>query len=303
MITRNSSPDIPFDRSINPYRGCEHGCIYCYARPSHAWLGLSPGQDFETRLVMKPDAARLLRRELAGKGYRPRVIALGTNTDPYQPIERKHRITREILEVLRDCRHPVGIVTKSSLVLRDRDILGDMAADNLVRVYVSVTTLDRELARRMEPRAPTPARRLGTIAALAAADIPVGAMFAPVIPGLNDHEMEAILAAAHAAGAASAGHVLLRLPLEVAALFREWLEAHYPDRAVRVMKLVRDCRGGRDNDSGWGRRMTGSGPFAEMIARRFALARRRLGLDRRGAPLDTAKFIRPVPAGGQFRLL
>ena len=293
IIARNASPDLPFDRSINPYRGCEHGCIYCFARPTHAWLGLSPGQDFETRLLMKPDAARLLRREFSRPGYRPRVIALGTNTDPYQPIERRYRVTRQVLEVLHECRHPCGIVTKSGLIQRDVDILAPMARMNLVRVWISVTTLDRSLARRMEPRAPTPARRLRAIEDLGKAGVPTGVMFAPVIPGLNDHEMERVLEAARDAGAASAGHVLLRLPLEIAELFREWLDANYPDRAKRVMSLVRSCRGGRDNDSQWGTRMTGTGPLADLISKRFAMARRRCGLDRRSLHLDTSKFTRP----------
>ncbi len=293
IIARNASPDLPFDRSVNPYRGCEHGCIYCFARPSHAWLGLSPGLDFETKLVMKPDAALLLRRAFDRPDYRPAVIALGSNTDPYQPIERHHGITRQVLEVLEEYRHPCGIVTKSALIERDADILASMAGRGLVRVWLSVTTLDRGLARRMEPRAPTPARRLKAIAGLAAAGIPTGVMVAPVIPGLNDHEMESILQAARQAGATSASHTLLRLPLEIAGLFREWLDAACPDRAERVMSLVRQCRGGRDYDSEWGRRMTGTGPVAELIGRRFAVARRRLGLDRRSLPLDTSKFARP----------
>ncbi len=303
VIARNTSPDLSFDRSINPYRGCEHGCVYCYARPSHAWLGLSPGQDFESKLTMKPDAAALLRRELARPGYRPRVIALGTNTDPYQPIERRHRVTRQILEVLSECRHPVGVVTKSGLIARDADILGPMAAGRLARAFVSVTTLDRGLARRMEPRAPTPARRLEAIGALSAAGVPVGVMFAPVVPGLNDGEMEAVLEAAREAGATTAGYTLLRLPHEIKDLFREWLEAHEPDRAARVMALVRDCRGGRDYDPEWGGRMKGSGPFADMIARRFALARRRHGLDNRGPELDSTRFVKPAADPGQFALL
>ena len=302
-IVRNDSPDISFDRSINPYRGCEHGCVYCYARPSHAWLGLSPGQDFESKLLAKTDADVLLRRELARPGYRPRVIALGSNTDPYQPIERRLGVTRRILEVLSECRHPVSIVTKSGLIARDVDILGSMAAERLASAFVSVTTLDRRLARRMEPRAPTPARRLETIAALSAAGVPVGAMFAPVVPGLNDAEMEAVLKAAREAGATTAGYTLLRLPLEIKDLFREWLEAHEPNRAARVMALVRDCRGGRDYDPEWGRRMKGAGPFADTIARRFALARRRLGFDAASPALDTARFVKPAADPGQLSLL
>ncbi|MGY8996776.1 MAG: PA0069 family radical SAM protein [Alphaproteobacteria bacterium] len=303
VIARNSSPDIPFDRSINPYRGCEHGCVYCFARPTHAWLGLSPGQDFESKLLMKPDAAVLLRQELASPGYRPRVIALGTNTDPYQPIERTHGITRQILEVLSDCRHPVGIVTKSALIERDADILGPMAQQRLARAYISITTLDRDLARRMEPRAPTPAKRLKAIEALSRAGIPVGVMFAPIIPGLNDHEMEDVLQAASDAGARTGSYVLLRLPLEIKDLFIEWLQAHYPDRAERVMTLVRDCRGGRAYDSQWGKRMKGSGPFADMVARRFAMACRRSGLDKRSWEMDTTLFRKPAADADQLALL
>ena len=303
VIARNSSPDIPFDRSINPYRGCEHGCIYCFARPTHAWLGMSPGQDFETRLLMKPDAALLLRQELARPGYKPRVIALGTNTDPYQPIERHYGITRQILEVLDETSHPVGIVTKGALIARDVDILERMAGRKLARAYLSITTLDAGLARTMEPRAATPARRLKAIEALARAGVPVGVMFAPIIPGLNDAEMENVLAAARDAGAQTAGYVLLRLPLEIKDLFQEWLEAAVPDRARRVMALVRDCRGGRDYDSEWGTRMKGSGPFADMVARRFALACRRYGLDRRSWELDCTQFVKPAADSDQMTLL
>ena len=303
VIARNSSPDIPFDRSINPYRGCEHGCIYCFARPTHAWLGMSPGQDFETKLLMKLDAALLLRQELARPGYRPRVIALGTNTDPYQPIEKQYGITRQILEVLDETSHPVGIVTKSSLIARDADILGRMAERRLARAYISITTLDGKLARSMEPRAPTPANRLRAVEALSKAGVPVGVMFAPIIPGLNDAEMESVLAAARDAGAQTAGYVLLRLPLEIKDLFREWLEAAAPDRASRVMALVRDCRGGRDYDSEWGTRLKGTGPFADMVARRFALACRRYGLDRRSWELDTTQFRKPAADTDQMTLL
>jgi len=303
ILSFNSSPDIPFDRSINAYRGCEHGCIYCFARPTHAWLGLSPGQDFETKLLMKPDAALLLRQELARPGYRPRVIALGTNTDPYQPIERSYGITRQILEVLHECRHPLGIVTKSNLIARNADILGPMAERRLARAYISVTTLDRDLARRMEPRAPTPARRLKAIEALACAGVPVGVMFAPIVPGLNDNEMETVLEAVRDAGATAAGYVLLRLPLEIKDLFREWLEAHYPDRAGRVMALVRDCRGGRDYDPEWGKRLKGTGPFADMVARRFAIACRKYGLDKRSWELDSTQFIKPAADSDQLALL
>ena len=303
VIARNSSPDIPFDRSINPYRGCEHGCIYCFARPTHAWLGMSPGQDFETRLLMKPDAALLLRQELARPGYKPRVIALGTNTDPYQPIERHYGITRQILEVLDETSHPVGIVTKGALIGRDVDILGRMAQRRLARTYISITTLDGKLARSMEPRAASPAKRLKAVEALARAGVPVGVMFAPIIPGLNDAEMESVLAAARDAGAQTAGYVLLRLPLEIKALFQEWLEAAVPDRARRIMTLVRDCRGGRDYDSEWGTRLKGSGPFADMVARRFALACRRYGLDRRSWELDCTQFVKPSADSDQMTLL
>jgi DNA repair photolyase len=295
IIARNTSPDIPFDRSINPYRGCEHGCIYCFARPTHAFLGLSPGLDFESRLIVKPDAPALLRRELAKPGYSCRPIAMGTNTDPYQPIERDHEITRGILEVLSDCGHPVSIVTKSALVLRDLDILADMAARNLVKVFLSVTTLDKGLARRMEPRAAAPGRRLDAIRGLTEAGVPTGVMAAPMIPALNDHELDAILEAAHAAGAGGAGYILLRLPLEIKELFEDWLRTHYPDRAARVLGLVRQTRGGALYKDKWGERMSGTGPYADLLARRFATACRRLGLDRNDRRLDTDRF-RPPPA-------
>jgi DNA repair photolyase len=305
IIARNDSPDILFEQSINPYRGCEHGCIYCFARPTHAYLGLSPGLDFETKLLMKPDAARLLDAELRRPGYTPKVIALGTNTDPYQPIEREHRITRSILEVLRDFNHPVGIVTKSALVQRDIDILAPMAAKRLAHVFVSVTTLDRELARKMEPRAAMPPRRLETIRALSQAGIPTGVMAAPMIPALNDHELERILEAAAEAGATSAGYILLRLPLEIKDLFAEWLEAHAPGRARHVLELVRDMRGGALYDSAWGRRMKGEGPYAELLKRRFELARKRLGLDRNAErwEFDLTLFRPPPKAGDQLELL
>ena len=303
IITRNQSPDISFDRSINPYRGCEHGCIYCYARPSHAWLGMSPGADFESRLFAKPNAAALLAKELAAPGYVPQTIAMGTNTDPYQPIEKKLRITRAILEVLRDFRHPVGIVTKSALVLRDADILGEMAEMGLARVALSVTTLERKLARAMEPRAATPARRLETIKALSGAGIPASVMFAPVIPALNDDELESVLAAAKDAGARSAGYVLLRLPLEIKDLFREWLETNRPDSARHVMSLIRQMRGGKDYDAQWHTRMRGTGPYAQMIARRFAMAVKRLEMNGPGKPLRTDLFRRPPRPGDQLALL
>ncbi len=295
IITRNDSPDIGFDRSINPYRGCEHGCVYCFARPTHAWLGLSPGLDFETKLFAKPDAAALLTAELARPGYRCRPIAMGTNTDPYQPIEREHRITRAILEVLAAHDHPVSIVTKSALIVRDLDILAPMAERGLVSAAVSVTTLDRGLARRLEPRAASPARRLETIAALAGAGIPTAVMTAPVIPALNDHEIEAILEAAAAAGAVAAGWILLRLPLEIKDLFRDWLATHAPMKAERVLNLIRDARGGRLNDPEFGSRMSGSGPYAQLIARRFTLACERLGLNTGTPKLDLSRFRPPPP--------
>ena len=302
IITRNDSPDVPFDQSINPYRGCEHGCVYCFARPTHAYLGLSPGLDFETRIFSKPEAPRILREELRRPGYRCQVIALGANTDPYQPAERDLRITRTILEVLAEHRHPVAIVTKSDLVVRDLDLLGPMAASRLACVLVSITTLDRALARRMEPRAPTPERRLAAIRSLNTAGVPAGVLTSPMIPGLNDAELERILETAAAAGARSAGYVLLRLPLEIKDLFREWLEAHYPLKAGRVLSLVRDTRAGRLYDSAFGTRMRGTGPQAYLLRRRFEIACRRLGLLREPLPLDTSLFRVPPRAGDQIRL-
>jgi DNA repair photolyase len=302
IIARNASPDVPFDRSINPYRGCEHGCVYCFARPTHAYLGLSPGLDFETRLFFKPDAARLLEAELRRPSYRCDVIAMGTNTDPYQPVERDKRITRQILKVLAAFDHPVGIVTKSALVLRDLDILAPMAARGLAQVCVSVTTLDRDLARRLEPRAATPPRRIETIRALAAAGIPTGVMASPMIPGLNDHELETILGQASAAGAATASYILIRLPLEIADLFSEWLETHAPDRAKRVLGLIRETRGGKTYRSGFGQRMRGTGTYAELLARRFELAVNRLGFNQRRLELDTSRFTRPPITGDQLEL-
>jgi DNA repair photolyase len=302
IIAHNASPDISFDQSINPYRGCEHGCIYCFARPSHAWLGMSPGADFESRILVKPDAAALLAKELSAPGYVPRVIAMGTNTDPYQPLERTMRITRQILEVLRDFRHPVAIVTKSPLIMRDLDILSEMAAEGLAKAALSITTLDRRLARAMEPRAGTPARRLQAIAALAEAGVPAGVMFAPAIPALNDAEMEAVLTAARDAGARSAGYVLLRLPLEIKDLFREWLEANEPGRARHVMALIRQMRGGKDYDSQWTARMKGTGPYAELMARRFHMAVKRLGLNQPASSLARDKFRRPPRTGDQLAL-
>src|SRR3954462_10187955 len=280
VITRNDSPDIGFDRSINPYRGCEHGCVYCFARPTHAYLGLSPGLDFESKLFAKPNAAELLERELSAQNYTPRTIAIGTNTDPYQPIERQYQIMRRILEVLDRFGHPVGIVTKSALVLRDLDILSRMAERNLAKVALSVTTLDPKLARVMEPRAATPARRLEALRQLSAAGVPTSVMVAPIIPAINDAEIERILDAAAALGGKGAGYVLLRLPLEVRDLFREWLIANFPDRYRHVFKLVRDMRGGKDYDSGWDKRMTGTGPVAWMIGRRFEAACEKLGLNK-----------------------
>ena len=303
IVTRNSSPDIGFDRSINPYRGCEHGCAYCYARPTHAYMGLSPGLDFESRLFAKPDAARLLERELAAPGYQVRPIALGTNTDPYQPIERRWAITRSVLEVLERTGHPVTIVTKSNLVLRDLDILERMAARGLARVAMSVTTLDRRLARSMEPRAATPEKRLAAIAGLAAAGVPVGVLVAPVIPALNDPEIEKILEAARAAGAEEAGYVLLRLPLEVSEIFKGWLLDHHPDRYRHVLSILRSMRDGKDYDASWGRRMKGGGPYAATLRRRFELALKRLGLHRaRRDALDCDRFVAPAGGGVQLSL-
>jgi DNA repair photolyase len=293
ILSRNDSPDIPFDRSINPYKGCEHGCIYCFARPTHAYLGLSPGLDFESKLVAKPGAAAALRAELARPSYRCDVIALGANTDPYQPIERQWRVTRAVLEVLREARHPVSVVTKSSLVLRDIDILSEMAAHDLASVFISITTMDRTLARRMEPRAATPERRLDTVRALSAAGVPVGVLVSPVIPALNDADMERVLAASAEAGARAAHYILVRLPLEIAGLFSEWLDTHYPDRAERVRNLIRDTRGGKLYDARFGVRMRGEGPYAEQIARRFQVTAQRLGLHRGMPALDCSQFQRP----------
>ena len=302
VITRNSSPDVPFDRSLNPYRGCEHGCIYCFARPSHAWLGLSPGLDFETRLIARPGAAAQLERELARKSYRPKVLAIGTNTDPYQPIERDRRIMRAVLEALCAHRHPVGIVTKGALIERDLDILAEMAARGLAQVGISVTTLDPELCRTMEPRAPAPARRLETIRALSAAGVPVRIMVAPVIPALTDPELEAILAAGAEAGAQAASWIMLRLPHEVAGLFRDWLAEHHSGRAARVMARVREMHGGKDYSADWGRRMRGQGHYARLIAARFDLAVKRLGLAKQLPELRTDLFQVPPKPGDQLEL-
>jgi len=302
IITRNQSPDISFDRSINPYRGCEHGCVYCFARPTHSYLGLSPGLDFESKLTVKPNAAELLEKELAHPGYEVRTMALGTNTDPYQPIERDYRITRGVLEVLSRTKHPVGIVTKSALVARDLDLLAPMAAEGLARVAISITTLDPELARLMEPRAPTPARRLATVRKLTEAGVPVTVMVAPVIPALNDEEIERVLDAAHTAGATAAGYVLLRLPYEIKDLFQEWLAEHRPDRASHVMSLVRSTRGGKAYQAEWGKRMIGDGVYAWTIGRRFELATKRLGLNVDRSPLRTDLFTPPARPGEQLAL-
>ncbi len=302
IITRNDSPDIGFDRSINPYRGCEHGCVYCFARPTHAYLGLSPGLDFETKLFVKPEAPELLERELSAPNYQPRTIAIGTNTDPYQPIDRRYQIMRRILEVLERAGHPVGIVTKSALVLRDIDILSRMAERNLAKVALSVTTLDAKLARTMEPRAATPSRRLETLRQLSAAGIPTAVLVAPIIPALHDSEIERILDAAAAAGVQGAGYVILRLPLEVRDLFREWLMANFPDRYRHVFKLIREMRGGKDYDSTWGLRQTGSGPYAWMIGRRFEIACEKLGLNARETQLTTEHFRPPRPSAVQLDL-
>ena len=302
IITKNDLPDISFDRSINPYRGCEHGCVYCFARPTHAYQGLSPGIDFETKLFAKPNAPELLEKELAKPGYKAAVIAMGTNTDPYQPIERKFRITRGILEVLSRTNHPVGIVTKSHLITRDIDILAPMADRALAKAAVSITTLDPRLARRMEPRAPTPKKRLDTIRQLAEAGIPVAVMVAPIIPAITDHEIEDILQAAYAAGARSAGYVLLRLPHEIKDLMHGWLGEHYPDKLKHVFSLLEDARGGKAYDSRWGKRMTGVGPYAWMIGRRFETAADRLGFNKQRRPLRTDLFSPPKPHAAQLAL-
>jgi DNA repair photolyase len=300
IISRNDSPDIPFTQSVNPYHGCEHGCIYCFARPSHAYHDLSPGIDFETKLFAKENAPELLRAELARPGYRCEGITLGINTDGWQPIEREQRITRRCLEVLHECDHPVSIVTKSALIERDLDLLGPMAAKNLAEVYLTITTLDREIARRLEPRAPAPQRRLATIAALADAGVPVGVMVAPVIPQLTDKDLESILEAAAAHGAKRAGYVLLRLPHEVSPLFRDWLDAHYPLRAAHIMSIVQQMRGGKDYQSAWGTRLRGTGEFADLVSKRFKLACRRLGLNGAHESLDTTRFRPPSAQGDLF---
>lgn len=301
IITRNASPDVPFDRSINAYRGCEHGCIYCFARPSHAYHNLSPGLDFETKLFAKPTAPALLRAELAKRSYQPATIAMGTNTDPYQPIEDTHRITRALLEVLLEHNHPVSIVTKSDRVTRDLDLLAPLAARGLTHVGLSITTLDPALARRLEPRAATPKRRLAAVRALSDAGVPVAVLIAPIIPAINDHEIEALFEAAAQAGALGVYAILVRLPHEVAPLFKDWLATHYPDRAAHVMSLIRSIRDGRDNDPAFGSRMRGSGPYADLIHTRMAAARRRSKIEGRLPPLVTHRF--RVPGPEQLALL
>ncbi len=306
VIARNASPDIPFDRSINPYRGCEHGCIYCYARPSHNWLGLSSGLDFETRLFVKAEAPALLEAELRRPAYRKeplRPIAMGTNTDPYQPVERRLRVTRGILGVLRDCNHPLTITTKSAMIVRDLDILGPMARKGLFAAAISLSTLDRDLARRMEPRATPPFGRLEAISALARAGVPVTVMVAPMIPALNDHELDLVLTAARDAGATAAGITLLRLPFDVKDLFADWLTAHYPRRAAHVLSLLRQSRGGQLDEARFGKRMHGEGPVADMLTQRFEAACRRLGLNRKGLALRTDLFRPPPRPGEQLRLM
>ena len=307
IISKNDSPDVPFTHSINPYRGCEHGCIYCYARPSHSYLELSPGLDFETKLFAKTNAVELLRKELSARGYAPSPIALGANTDCYQPAERTYRLTRGILEVLAECNHPVTMVTKSALVERDLDLLAPMAKKNLVKVFVSIGSLDRSLARRLEPRAASPQRRVDTLRALSSAGVPCGVMVAPIVPALSDKSIEEVLEAAASAGAQSAAYIVMRLPHELKDLFRDWLAAHYPLRAEHVMSVVNQLRGGRDNDPRFGERMTGTGLFADLLGQRFAIACRRLGLDgrdqggRQPPHLDTTQF-RPPSAAGQLSL-
>ena len=302
VITRNTSPDLSFDRSVNPYRGCEHGCIYCFARPSHAYLGYSPGLDFETKLIARPDAPQVLARELRAKSYRPRPIAIGTNTDPYQPIEKQRAIMREVLQVLSDFNHPVAVVTKGTLIARDIDLLAPMAAKGLVRVGISVTTLDPKTARAMEPRVPGPAARLRTIKQLTASGIPVRVMVSPVVPALTDHELEAILEAGRDAGAIAASSIVLRLPREVSVLFREWLASAFPDRANRVMARVRELHGGKDYDPQFGQRMRGQGRWAELVKQRFDLATRRLGLAHQLPQLRCDLFAPPLAEGDQLSL-
>jgi len=302
LINYNRSPDLPFDRSINPYRGCEHGCAYCFARPTHAYLGLSPGLDFETRLVARPNAAEVLRRELAARRYKVAPIAIGTNTDPYQPIEKTWKITRSCLQVLSDFNHPVAIVTKGALIERDIDILAPMAARGLVRVGISLTTLNADLSRRMEPRAPGPQRRLRIISRLVGAGIPVRLMTSPIVPGLTDHEVEALLRAGAEAGADAASWIMLRLPREVSQIWQDWLDEHEPGRAARVMARLREMHGGKDYEARWGHRMRGQGHYADMVARRFSVAVRRLGLDRETPALRCDLFAVPAKPGDQLSL-
>lgn len=302
IINRNQSPDIPFDQSINPYRGCEHGCIYCYARPTHAYWGYSPGLDFEVELFKKENAAELLEAELRKPNYVCKPITIGANTDPYQPIERRYAVTRSLLEVLHAYRHPVALITKSALVLRDKSLLAAMARDRLAQVFVSITTLDNRLARCMEPRAAAPQRRFEAVAGLAAAGIPTGVMTAPMIPALNDHELESLLEAAAANGATFAGYVMLRLPLELQNLFREWLDTHYPDRADHVFSLVQSVRGGKNYDATFGKRMRGTGHYATLLSQRFKLACRRLKLNQKRLALDVTQFKPPPRAGDQMSL-
>lgn len=302
VITRNKSPDISFDRSINPYRGCEHGCIYCFARPCHGYMGLSGGVDFESKIFAKNNTAQLLRTELSSEPYKPKTIVIGTNTDPYQPIEKKRETMRDILKVMEETNHPVAIITKSSLVARDIDLLKPLAEKGLVKVALSITTLDRKLARAMEPRAATPSLRLKTINDLSQAGIPTSVMVAPVIPAMTDHELERILDSASGAGAKEAGFILLRLPAEVSPLFRDWLLQHYPDRYRHVMNVLRSMRGGKDYDAEWGKRMRGKGPYAIQIGRRFELASKRYGLNDRRLKLRTDLFTPPKGAHKQLTL-
>ena len=303
LITYNRSPDLPFDRSINPYRGCEHGCVYCFARPTHAYLGLSPGLDFETRLVARPNAADILRKELSSKGYKVAPIALGTNTDPYQPIEKTRSITRACLSVLQEFHHPIGIVTKGALIERDLDILAPMAQMGLVRVGISLTTLDADLSRRMEPRAPSPKRRLTMIRRLTEAGVPVRVMTSPVVPGLTDHELENLLEAGRDAGADAASWIMLRLPREVSELWQDWLKNHEPARAEKIMSKLREMHGGKEYDPRWGHRMRGEGEYAELIAKRFKLAVKRLGLATRTPQLRCDLFQKPAQVGDQLSFL
>ncbi|MEM8731150.1 MAG: PA0069 family radical SAM protein, partial [Pseudomonadota bacterium] len=303
LITYNRSPDLPFDRSINPYRGCEHGCVYCFARPSHAYLGLSPGLDFETRLIARPTAPQVLETELRARSYRVAPIAIGTNTDPYQPLEKQYEINRNCLRVLARFRHPVAIVTKGTLIERDLDILAPMAKQGLVRVGLSVTTLDGDLARRMEPRAPSPGRRLATIRALTDAGVPVRVMASPMVPALTDPELEEILEVGRDAGATTASWIMLRLPREVSALWQEWMATHVPNRAGRIMARLREMHGGKDYDARWGHRMRGEGAYAQMVQSRFAIAVRRLGMQTDAPPLRCDLFRPPPQPGDQLRFL